>query len=59
MSRRLTPYLFAGFLGVVSGIYVFRPLLEETIATREIRGAIGTVKSTGGPQPDAAPQEGK
>ncbi|KAN0100260.1 hypothetical protein V8E55_000244 [Tylopilus felleus] len=33
MSRRLTPYLFAGLLGVVSGVYIFRPLFEVNATT--------------------------
>ncbi|KIJ22147.1 hypothetical protein PAXINDRAFT_6263 [Paxillus involutus ATCC 200175] len=39
MSRRLTPYLFAGLLGAISGVYIFKPVLEEAVAAKEIRGA--------------------
>ncbi|KAF8559972.1 hypothetical protein OG21DRAFT_1502324 [Imleria badia] len=59
MFRRLTPYLFAGLLGVVSGVYIFRPLFEENKAMGEIRGTTATAKSTDRSQSDTAPQEGK
>ncbi|KAF9225377.1 hypothetical protein BS17DRAFT_778518 [Gyrodon lividus] len=44
MSRRLTPYLFAGVLGVISGVYIFRPVFEEAVAAKEIRGITESVK---------------
>ncbi|KAF8433556.1 hypothetical protein L210DRAFT_936256 [Boletus edulis BED1] len=59
MSRRLTPYLLAGLLGVVSGVYIFRPLFEENTAMAEIHSTTGTARSTERPQSDTAPQEGK
>jgi len=61
MSRRLTPYFFAGILGVVSGVYIFKPLVEENAAIRELRGAAGAVKSPDRLQSsnDTAPEESK
>ncbi|KAF8841937.1 hypothetical protein BDN67DRAFT_1068125 [Paxillus ammoniavirescens] len=56
MSRRLTPYLFAGLLGVISGVYIFKPVLEEAVAAKEIRGATEEVKS---PAPEHPPVKAK
>ncbi|KIJ66364.1 hypothetical protein HYDPIDRAFT_26719 [Hydnomerulius pinastri MD-312] len=53
MARRLTPHILAGVLGVVSGVYIFRPVFEEAAAAKEIRGATEQVKS---PTPETSPQ---
>ncbi|KIL01019.1 hypothetical protein PAXRUDRAFT_185752 [Paxillus rubicundulus Ve08.2h10] len=52
MSRRLTPYIFAGLLGAISGVYIFKPVLEEVAAAKEIRGATEGIKS---PVPEHPP----
>ncbi|GBE77488.1 hypothetical protein SCP_0103630 [Sparassis crispa] len=30
LSRRIIPFLVAGITGVVSGVYIFKPLLDES-----------------------------
>ncbi|KZP28952.1 hypothetical protein FIBSPDRAFT_947348 [Athelia psychrophila] len=37
MSRRaLTPYIVAGAVGIISGVYTFRPLLQEAAEQRKL-----------------------
>ncbi|KAG1754792.1 uncharacterized protein EDB91DRAFT_1242036 [Suillus paluster] len=35
MLRRLMPYVFAGLTGVISGVYIFKPLFEEAAANQK------------------------
>ncbi|KAK7686577.1 hypothetical protein QCA50_010177 [Cerrena zonata] len=34
-SRRLVPFLVAGVTGVLSGVYIFKPLLEKADQDRQ------------------------
>ncbi|KAA1471388.1 hypothetical protein DENSPDRAFT_837371 [Dentipellis sp. KUC8613] len=42
MSRRLTPYLVAGLTGILSGVYIFRPLIEDANNARLDSNSSGT-----------------
>ncbi|KAI6112485.1 hypothetical protein EDD16DRAFT_1709836 [Pisolithus croceorrhizus] len=35
MSRRFTPHIFAGLLGVITGIYIFKPAFDQAAANKE------------------------
>ncbi|THV06576.1 hypothetical protein K435DRAFT_773250 [Dendrothele bispora CBS 962.96] len=37
--RRFGPIVMAGFIGVVSGIYIFRPLILESVERESMRGS--------------------
>jgi len=43
MSRRvITPYIVAGLAGIVSGVYIFRPLFEEAAAKQRTQDELKT-----------------
>lgn len=54
MSRRLGPYIFTGILGVVTGMYIFKPMFDDA-AQRHGLGK-GGVSSQAAQQSSKSPE---
>ncbi|KAH7922860.1 hypothetical protein BV22DRAFT_627696 [Leucogyrophana mollusca] len=44
MSRRSLPYLLAGMTGIISGVYIFRPVMEEAVTAQQTSEAMDHMK---------------
>ncbi|OAX42677.1 hypothetical protein K503DRAFT_796971 [Rhizopogon vinicolor AM-OR11-026] len=55
MLRRFMPYIFAGLTGVVSGVYIFKPLLEEAAANRQSSSVMNTSRTSSPEVPGKPP----